>query len=193
MEFSAAARLCERYTARMTGFLQTYPHARSTGRCAATGEAFATGQPIMALLLETPRGIERVDYSVVSWEQGSRPEAGVIGLWRGVHQAEPAPRDALVSDEELLDIFESTNGAAASESDAKQLRFRYVLTLLLLRKRLLRGVGTRIEHGQPVMLVERKGQPGQTITVIDPRMDEMAIAEAVEQVGQVLGIGASGT
>src|SRR5262245_51694779 len=52
-----------------------YPFAKSTGRCAATGQEFAEGASYVATLCEreSSPGMERLDFSLAAWEGGARP------------------------------------------------------------------------------------------------------------------------
>jgi len=166
--------------------------ARSTGVCAGSGRAFVPGERVVAVLVEgtnTQPGnlLARVDFSVEAWNEGARPSGPVFGVWRTAFTPGEVKKKSLLSDEELLDLFEELGAA----TEAKQIGFRYLLTLLLVRRRLVRVMQTvRPKDGQPgKMLVLRKGQDAATSTpmeVIDPNMDEAAITEAMEQLSQVV-------
>ena len=169
-----------------------YPFSRSTGKCAATGAPFAEGQPYIATLVECAgqRGLERLDFSVQAWDAGQRPQPPLtlFGFWRGKYQAAETKKQPLLGDAELLDLFEEL----ASATDPRQLTFRYLLTLLLVRRRVLRVVSTK----PGTMLVLPRGSAGgsggggdatrEPIPVADPGLDDQAIADAIEQLGQVV-------
>jgi hypothetical protein len=161
---------------------RSYPAARSTGRCAATGREFAPGERIVAALVERESGgLERRDYALDAWEGGARPTPPdvVFGFWRTTYTAEEKRRDALLSDDELLDLFDDL----VEEQEGKsQAAFRYFLALLLVRRRRLRLVGMR----DGAMLVLRKGETGEPIRVPDPGLSDESIAEAMEQLGRII-------
>jgi hypothetical protein len=97
------------------------------------------------------------------------------------------PLRALIDDAELVDLFEQLGAASAQ----RQLAFRYILALILIRKRLLRHVGTRKGSGGEVMLVQLAraaggGPDDPAVEVIDPGLDEQTIAEATEQLGEIM-------
>jgi hypothetical protein len=162
-----------------------YPFARSTGRCTASGTPFTEGDPFVAVLVERQGqpGLERQDFAAQAWEQGARPQPPlrVFGFWRGTFTPHETKKQPLLGDAELLDLFEEL--AAATEP--KQVTFRYILALLLVRRRVLRVVSTR----PGVMMVVPRGS-GDTarepIAVADPGLDDQAIADAIEQLGQVV-------
>lgn len=79
-----------------------------------------------------------------------------------------------------------------SGEDRRRLTFRYILALMLMRKRWLRLEGThRDGAGREIMTLSwapiAKRAEGETTEVVDPGMDEEAVGEAIEQVGAVMG------
>lgn len=153
--------------------------ARCTGRCAASGREFAAGEGVVAVLVErVGGGLERRDYAVEAWERGARPEGVIFGFWRCTYTPEEKRANALLSDEELLDLFDDLAGV----TEGKQVAFRYFLALLLIRRRQLRVVGTRAG----AMLVLRKGDQGEPLEIADPGLSDTVVAEAIEQLGQIV-------
>lgn len=162
-----------------------YPVARCSGRCSATGRSFADGDRFVAALVERDDapGLARLDFAQDAWEEGRRPPEPwrLFGTWRGVYRRDEPKRATLLSDAELLDLFNDLEGA----TEPRQVSFRYILTLLLIRRRLLRPMGS----AKGVLRVLAKGAPeGQTpAEVTDPGMDEQGVADAIEQIGAVIG------
>jgi hypothetical protein len=170
----------------MTG--SSYPSARSTGRCAASGKAFTEGEAFVATLAEREGhpGLERLDFSTAAWESGQRPQPpfSLFGFWKGRYQAGETKKQPLLGDAELLDLFEELGSA----TNPKQIAFRYLLALLLVRRRILRVVSTKAGW---MMVLPRGGSGGgeavrEPIAVADPGLDDQAIADAIEQLGQVV-------
>ena len=182
---------------RMTG---NYEVSRPSGVCAATGRVIGIGEPFVAALVERVADgtLERVDYAPEAWAAGARPESQsrLIGTWRAIMRPAEGPRRALIDDAELLDLFEQLGQASAP----RQLAFRYILALILIRKRLLRHTGTRRPGQAPgqtpgqageVMLVQLAkavggGPDDPPIEVIDPGLDDQTIADATEQLGEIM-------
>ncbi len=171
------------------GALNGMSISKPTGTCAATGRAIGVGERFVATLVERTdqAGLERQDYCVEAWQGGARPAPPVrmFGHWRGVMPEARGERRQLLSDEELLDLFEELGGA----TEPKRLAFRYVLGLMLVRRRVLRMVGERRSDGVRVMLVRPKAAAPDSpaIEVADPGTDEATINEVIEQVGAVIG------
>lgn len=167
--------------------------ARPTGVCASSGRTLAAGERYIATLVEGENGLERRDFSLEAWEAGGRPEQPLFGSWRATMPSSDAPRRQLIEDDELLDLFDQLGEA---EEDSR-LAFRYVLALILMRKKLLVYEGQRREGGAAMLVrprgvplpPERGGDGPPLVEVRDPGMDEEKIAEATEQLGMVISGG----
>lgn len=106
--------------------------SRATGRCAVTGEPFAEGEWYYVALFDRPEGFERVDYSVAHW---TGPPEGAFCCWKGrVPTRERKPATIAIDSALLVNLF------CRLEDDPSEMKqkFRFVLALLLMRKRLLK-------------------------------------------------------
>jgi hypothetical protein len=109
--------------------------------CAATGRTFAPGETYFSTLHSDGGAVVRKDYCAAEWRG---PEANAIAWWKSRvdHDARPklAPQDV------LLNLF----AELATRPDEAE--FRYVLGLLLVRRRLLKLDDTR-RVGQPEVMI----------------------------------------
>jgi hypothetical protein len=139
----------------------------------------------VAALVERDGGVlDRLDYCEEGWA-GARPEAArVVGYWRATYTPDAAKKSPLLGDDDLVDLFEELGGAV----EPRQHAFRYLLALLLIRRRVLKQAG----HKPGALLVVRKAAD-TPIEVVDPGMDERAIADAMEQLGQIVATEPAGT
>jgi hypothetical protein len=166
--------------------------ARATGVCAATGRAIKVGDKYVASLVERPgeEGFERLDFDHKEWKLGARPKKplSLFASWVATMQAPDSKKRTLIDDAALLEIFEQLEGV----EEPKRITFRYVLALLLIRKKLLKYEETRRDHmgGRPVMVVKRAASSRSAgigdCEVVDPGMDEQAVADAVEQLRAIM-------
>lgn len=164
---------------------------RTKDVCAATGADLTPGELHVAALLEHPEesALTRVLYALDAWEAGPElPEgATLFGFWRR-RVPEEGERDthALVSDDEVMDLFEQMEGA----TDESQVVFRYLIALMLMRKRRL--ILERADRdGDVSTLVVRqrvKGGDGPVFEVVDPQMDDEAITQGIEALGRVVSM-----
>lgn len=157
--------------------------------CAATGRALEPGERYVAVLTEPPgsEDLVRRDYSLPAWEGGARPAEPLVAVWRTTEGDRRGPGTGLMGTEEMLALFESMEAA----EEGRAAVFRYLLSLLLLRKRLYRVVDQRVgEHGRPVLqMVRRGGEKGiepEVVEVVDPGMDEESVAAGIGELGAVL-------
>jgi hypothetical protein len=180
-----------------------YDIARPTGRCAITGAEIAPGAPIVVLLAERDdlpgELLERLDILADAWTPDARrrllgSNRRLFALWRCA-QPEPSARPRLfIDDEGLVEIFHNLGDEIAdppaSDDDRANVAFRFVLALILCRKRLLRHEGSRPPAGKrpALMLVRPKGAAPEEppIEVIDPGMDRDALSRATERLAQVM-------
>ncbi len=98
--------------------------------CAKTGEPFRSGDVCWSILIEKDGLLVRQDFSAAAWE-GPPPDA--IGHWRSeIAEVSDSRRPKLDADS-LFDYFLQLSDSP----NIVQQQYRYVLALLLLRKRRL--------------------------------------------------------
>ena len=156
-----------------------YDVARPLGKCAVTGETIAPGDKFMAALRETPLGFERVDVSMPAWPQFERSD--VVAFWQATMPAQEQKKKLFVDDEVLCDLFERLKDAA----EPAKLNFRFVLGLILMRKKLLLYEASRSDEGQDIWEMRFKGRE-ERLDLLNPKLDESQMAEVSQQLGQIL-------
>jgi len=167
-----------------------YSVARPTGQCALTDRVIPPGVEYIACLVEHAEddAMARTDVSLESWEAGDRPDR-LFAFWRAWMPSPDEKPNPFLGDDELTAIFEQLCEAGAEVTD-RQATFRFLLALLLLRKRLLRQDGSRAgEDGRRVMLLSRRGEPREeapAYEVPDPGLDESDAEEAAIELGKAL-------
>jgi hypothetical protein len=179
--------------------------SRPTGRCFITQRDLAPGEPIVVALVEREpdpegnptEGFERLDFSGEGWDSlpddtrgGGRkhlPDRRIFAWWRA-SQPEPGARPLIALDDNgLLDLFEELGYADDPETDAQRasrLAFRFVLTLILARKRLV-----RLERsGTEGLFVRPRGTPpeAESVFVEDPGLTPERLREVMDRLGAIL-------
>jgi len=81
----------------------------------------------------------------------------------------------------LCTLFERLADAA----EPVKIHFRFVLGLILMRKRLVIYESARHEEGRDVWVVRMKGKEDR-LDLTDPKLNEQQIAEVSQQLGQIL-------
>ncbi len=156
-----------------------YDVARPHGRCHVTDRVIAPGEKFMAALRETPAGFERIDVSPEAWESFSREN--VLAFWQAVMPRAEAKKRLFVDDTVLCELFERL----ADATEPVKLNFRFVLGLILMRKRLVIYENTRNESDREIWQVRLKGRD-DTLDLLNPKLDEQQIVEVSQQLSQVL-------
>jgi hypothetical protein len=133
----------------------------------------------MAALLETPAGFERADACLACWDKFDR--ANVVAFWQTVMPRAEQKKKLFVDDTILCELFERLGSVV----EPAKLNFRFVLALILMRKRLLIYESTRRESDREIWSVRVKGRE-DLLDVVNPRLDESQMKEVGDQLAQIL-------
>ena len=155
---------------------QIQPHTR---RCAVSGRELRPGEKVYTALFDEGTQFLRKDYSPEAW-QG--PPPGAFSFWAGRVPGQEPSRRPRIDDELLLDCFQRLEGQA----DPGRVNFRYVVALLLMRRRRLRFEEARTAGGQETLSL-RCARTGTKYQVVNPRLTEEEMAAVQEEVFKVLG------
>lgn len=151
------------------GGLQDY-NVKPVGRvCCGTGEELVPGSLCHSVLMEKDGELVRLDYSEEGWVPSP---ARLIAHWR-CEVPEPATtaKKSLDADD-LMRQFEQLT----EEASPAQEKFRYVLALLLLRRRRLRLEGTKVIDDQEFL--EVTGTRGEgTFLIPDQQLEDAEVQE----------------
>ena len=116
---------------------------RCTRRCAGEDRELLSGEVFYAVLVAEGADVIRLDFSESAW-QG--PPADAIGWWRSRVPDPSSRKFQWAPNDVLLDYFERV------DQRPDQLDVRFVLALLLVRRRVLRLEESSVdERGQEVM------------------------------------------
>ena len=133
----------------------------------------------MAALRETPLGFERVDISLPHWDKFDRKD--VIAFWQTSMPRHEQKKKIFVDDAVLCELFDRLGSA----TEPNKLSFRFVLGLILMRKRLLVYENTRHEQGRDIWCVRPKGREDK-LDLVDPKLDEQQMMDVSKQLGEIL-------
>lgn len=155
-----------------------YEVSRPGGTCCVTGRSFVEGESFYSALFDTAEGFSRKDYAEDSW-QG--PPEGVLCYFKTRMPRKAEPKKTFVDDETLINFFQRL----ADVEDASKLRFRFVLSLILLRKRLLKYEKT-IREGGAEYWEMRLMRDKSTHRVYNPVLSDSEIEDLTAQLGSIL-------
>lgn len=167
--------------AAITGKPGSFDVARPGGKCAVTGRDIPPGERFYAAVRETALGMERADVCLEAWKDYAHD--GVLAFWQAVMPQPNAKKKLFVDDEVLTQIFEKLSDT----QEPAKLNFRFVLGLILMRKRLLVYESTRYENNKELWTVRIRGrEKDELLDLLNPQLDEQKIVEVTGQLGEIL-------
>jgi hypothetical protein len=156
--------------------LMDYDIHRSTRHCAKTGRELKPGEAFYSVLTVAGPKVEREDFSVEAW-QGPPDEA--LGWWKSHVPAPDAKKMRWAPNEVMLQLFEDLGGSEV------QADFRYVLTLLLVRRRVMRLEETeKDDAGETMVLYCPRREAEYRVRAVVP--SDERVAEIQEELGRLL-------
>lgn len=148
--------------------------------CAATGRELKPGDRMVSVLTDEAGVLVRRDFAPDGWP-GPPPSA--VAHWFGRVPARDAPRRPVLNEPLLFDCFDHLAG----QTEPNKIHFRYVVALLLMRRKKLKFEDVkRVKDGGEVLVV-RDTRTGKRVEVPDPRLTETEIEAVQHEVFQVLG------
>ena len=156
-----------------------YDTGRPHGLCAVCGGVIAPDEKFMACLRETSIGFERADCMTACWDKLDR--ATVIAFWKTTMPRPEARRKVFVDDEVLAALFERL----AEVTEPSKLNFRFVLGLILMRKRLLVYEGSRKDGDREIWSMRPKGRE-EKLDLLNPQLTEEQVMDVSRQLGEIL-------
>ncbi len=152
--------------------------SKPLGQCSGTGKKIEYGEEYFATLVETDQGLRRRDFCADYWNS-RKPD--VFCYWK-TRLPHPDQKKQLFIDEDMLMVFFERLG---TEAEQEKINFRFVLALILMRKRRLKYDSTRQRDGKEIWCLRITGEK-ETVEVINPHLDEEQIEQLSSQVGEIL-------
>lgn len=148
------------------------------GQCSVTGTGFEEGEEFFSVLFEDGDSFRRADYSIDAWKG---PPEGSFCHFKSRVPVKQKKKRLFVDNEVLINFFTRLS----EEEEPVRIQFRFVLALILMRKRLLRYDSSAVEDGREVwqmtLLSEKSSHE-----VVNPQLSDDQIDGVSEQLGAVL-------
>ena len=148
------------------------------GQCYGTGRKIEYGEEYFGALVETGEGLQRQDFCADYWE---REKPDVFCYWKTKLPHPDQKKQIFVDDEMLMAFFERLE----NETGQEKVNFRFVLALILMRKRRLKYDATRVENGKEIWRLRIVGEK-EIVEVTNPHLDEEQVEQLSSQIGQIL-------
>ncbi len=158
-----------------------YEIARTSGLCGACGRELSDGEEFVAVVFEEGQEFRRQDLCPACWEAGKGRTAGAFSFWRARMPLSAGEKRPLVDNGVLVDFFNRLEG---HEEPAK-ISFRFVLALMLMRKKLLVYEGSAADQAGGEVWSMRFKHDQTPVEVVRPHLDEARMAEVSAQLGEL--------
>jgi hypothetical protein len=148
--------------------------------CAATGRELQVGERYCAVLVEQEGKFVRKDYAASNWPGAP---SNAIAYWSGKVQPSDRPQKPIINDEMLADCLSRLDGT----DDISKVRFRYVVALLLMRRKRLKFEDSGRDVSGNDFLLLRDTKSGDRVRIVDPRLTDSEITDVQDEVFRMFG------
>jgi hypothetical protein len=148
------------------------------GQCSGTGKTIEYGQEYYGALVQTAEGLQRCDFCEDFW-LSEKPE--VFCFWKTKLPDPEEKKQIFIDDNMLMAFFERLQ----NETDQEKINFRFVLALILMRKRFFKYDETKIEDGNEIWRLRVVGEKS-FVEVTNPHLDEEQIEQLSSQLSEIL-------
>ncbi len=160
--------------------MNDWPVQKPLGRCYGTEKTIEPGRRYFAALVETDNGLERRDYSIDYWQK-EKPD--VFCYWKTRLPLPDEKKKLFVDDEMLMTFFNRLE----NETDREKINFRFVLALILMRKRRLKYDSSKNVDEKEIWRL-RVVSENDYVEVVNPHLGEEQIEQLSNQIGQILQV-----
>ena len=162
---------------------------KSLGQCYGSGRKIEYGEEFFATLIETDRGLQRRDFCADYWHD-KKPD--VFCYWKTRLPDPGQKKQIFVDDQMLMAFFERLE----QETEQEKINFRFVITLILMRKRRLKYDSSKIEDGKEIWRLRIVGaavrrpvdSDKKFVEVTNPNLNEEQIEQLSSQLSQILQV-----
>ena len=141
-------------------------------RCSLSGVPFKSGDHFYTVLYDEVGGFRREDLSEASWAERRKAGTKVFSFWRSKFELPPPAAPEALGKQTAEDLLRRYMADAAPA----HANVRYILALMLERKRLLKEVETKAGTDGSLTRIYEHCKTGEVFVIPDPqlRLDEMA-------------------
>ena len=157
-----------------------YDIHKSTHQCCVTGKTLEEGEAYYSVLVEAGVELVRQDYSIEAW--GEEP-AGAIAVWKTRVPVKGEPKKLVIDVEMMLDFIKRLENA----DEPHKINMRYLLGLLLMRKRVLKFDEVEREGDNDYLILTHRRED-VTYRILDPHLSEQELEDLQAQMETVIGM-----
>ena len=151
-------------------------------RCAASGEPFRDGDAFYTLLYYEKGEFRREDLSETAFKARNE-NIQPFSFWRSKFETPPPPAPEALGKQTAEDLLRRY----MAEQSPEHSNARYILAIMLERKKLLKEVEARRGEDGSLTRIYEHAKTGEVFLIPDPQLRLEQIAEVQAQVAGLLG------
>jgi len=151
-------------------------------RCAASGEPFRDGDAFYTLLYHEKGAFRREDLSEAAFKARNE-NIQPYSFWRSKFETPPPPTPEALGKQTAEDLLRRY----MAEQSPEHSNARYILAIMLERKKLLKEVEARRGEDDSLTRIYEHAKTGEVFVIPDPQLRLEQIAEMQAQVAGLLG------
>lgn len=155
--------------------------SRPNRHCETCGKDFGEEEELFSALMDQHTDFARQDFCPACWQK--RGPAGCFSYWKTRIPRKDEPPKRFVDNEVLLNFFQRLEG----EEEPLKVNFRYVLALLLVRKKLLKFKSIRRDGDKEYLVLHDKAEERDQ-DVLNPNLTEEEVGAVTEECGKLLNM-----
>ncbi len=152
--------------------------------CQSCARPFADQAPYHTLLFDEKTGYQRLDVCESCWQaqysQGAGDRKGFVSHWQGVYHVPPVAPEPI-----RHETAESLLRKLIEQNDPQHIAARYILAVMLERKRILKVKAQHREGGERFFHYEHAAN-GDLFTIADPELQLAQLEDVQREVGRLL-------
>lgn len=149
-------------------------------KCAVTERAFEDGEFFYTLLFHDKEGFRRMDLCEEAWQQRN-DNIQPFSFWRSKFEPPLPPAPEPLEKETAEDLLRRF----MQENDSQHANARYILGLMLERKRILKQTDVREDENGRILIYEH-GKTGEVFVIPDPQLKLDQLAAVQNEVAALL-------
>ena len=150
--------------------------------CAKTNRAFAEGEYFYALLFLEKGVYRREDLSEEAFKTRGEEEPRPFSYWRAKYVPPPPPQAEAVNKQTAEDLLRDY----MEETGQEHTNARYILALMLERKRILKEVEVKRGDDGSITRIYEHAKTGEVFVIPDPQLKLAQVEDVQRQVADLL-------
>jgi len=159
---------------------------KSSKECCLCRKQFGPGDSLFSAIFDHGQQFERKDFCTPCWGN-THAQQPVFSFWKTHVPTKEEERKLLVDDNVLLDFFMRLAEQQQAEQPEHKAKFRYILSLVLMRKKVLKFVDIIREDGKEYITL-RYPKEKLDFKILDPGLTEEEADSVKDDLAQILNV-----